>query len=62
MTNIYYDGSYFDQNSTWHQEDLNWKAEPPRVYRRLHYLRQWSYKQENEIFPGSAATGSPAII
>jgi len=36
--------------------------EPPRVYRRLHYLREWSYEQENEIFPGSAGTGSPAII
>ena len=30
--------------------------EPPRVYRRLHFLRGWSYEQVNEIFPGSAGT------
>ena len=29
MTNIYYDVSYFDQNSTWYQEDLNWRLNRP---------------------------------
>jgi Histidine kinase-, DNA gyrase B-, and HSP90-like ATPase len=28
--------------------------EPPRVYRRLHFLRGWSNEQVNEIFPGSS--------
>ncbi len=27
--------------------------EPPRVYRRFHFLRGWSYEQVYEIFAGS---------
>ena len=36
--------------------------EPPRVYRRLHYLREWSYEQEHEIFPASAGKSGTAAI
>ena len=36
--------------------------ESPRVYRRLHYLREWSYEQVNEIFPGSAGKSGTAAI
>jgi hypothetical protein len=32
-------------------------TEPPRVYRRLHFLRGWSYEQVNEIFTGSSRSG-----
>ena len=31
--------------------------EPPRVYRRLHFLRGWSYEQIYEIFAGSPRAG-----
>ena len=33
--------------------------ESPRVYRRLHFLRGWSYEQANQIFPGVPGTGCP---
>ena len=32
-------------------------TEPPRVYRRLHFLRGWSNEQVNEIFAGSSRAG-----
>ena len=53
----------------WDDGFREWRAvaqstvfEPPRVYQKLHYLREWSFEQENKIFPGSVGTGSPAII
>jgi hypothetical protein len=38
-------------------EDRLEDFEPPRVYRRLHFLRGWSYEQVNEIFAGSSGAG-----
>jgi hypothetical protein len=37
-------------------------GEPPRLSRRLHFLRGWSYEQENEIFPGNTGAGGTAGI
>ena len=33
------------------------RAESPRVYRRLHFLRGWSYEQDDEVLPGDTGTG-----
>ena len=33
-------------------------TEPPRLYRRLHTLRRWSYENRNKIFPGNTGTRS----
>ena len=32
-------------------------TESPRLYRRLQFLRGWSYEQINEILPGDTGTG-----
>ena len=39
------------------QTGVTEQTEPPRVYRRLHFLRGWSYEQVNEIFAGSSRSG-----
>jgi hypothetical protein len=36
--------------------------ESPRVYRRLHFLRGWSYEQVNEIFTRSSRAGCTAGV
>jgi len=38
------------------------QIESPRVYRRLHFLRGWSYEQIYEVFTGSSGTGSPVGV
>jgi hypothetical protein len=42
-------------------ESLN-SIESPRVYRRLHFLRGWSYEQVYKVFAGSPRTGSPVGV
>ena len=37
-------------------------AEPPRVYRRLHFLRGWSYEKTCEICAGGPRAGCPAGV
>ena len=39
------------------RKEIDFVTEPPRVYRRLHFLRGWSYEQSKQIFPGSEGTG-----
>lgn len=31
--------------------------EPPRISRKLHFLKRWSYEYVNTLFPGSSETG-----
>ncbi|MGQ0699474.1 MAG: hypothetical protein ACT4PZ_14665, partial [Panacagrimonas sp.] len=35
------------------------RSEPPRGFRRLHHLREWSHDQSIEVFPGSAGARGP---
>ena len=35
------------------------QAEPPRVYRRLPFLRGWSHEQSKAVLPGGAGASGP---
>ncbi len=51
------------QNFDIHREAARiYHLESPRVYRRLHFLRGWSYEQVYEIFAGSPRAGCPAGV
>jgi filamentous hemagglutinin len=38
-------------------EGAEGKSEPPRVFRRLQPLREWSHEQVKQVFPRNARTG-----
>jgi len=45
-----------EQLADYSQSLMGKTPEPPRVYRRLHFLRGWSNEQSKQIFPGSTGT------
>ena len=53
IKDMWLNGDEHKVSSMWIEID----SEPPRVYRRLHFLRGWSYEQVNEIFAGSSRAG-----
>ena len=48
----------FDERTNEHVIMLEYRVR----YRRLHFLRGWSYEQDDEIFTGSSRTGGPAGV